>query len=106
MAAAGLLLIVTGATVITLSSEGVAPARFPLTLALLCAWVAYGRWPRNTGRDPQQTSTSRTNAQPWLWLAVMMAVFVTPSRSEPVDAGAAPSGTLIVRIQFSKCGSL
>lgn len=45
VAAAGLMIIVTGATVITLLVEGVTPALFPLVLALLSASVAYGRWP-------------------------------------------------------------
>ena len=46
IAAAGLMLIVTGATVITLVGEGVARALFPLILMLLCALVTYGRWQR------------------------------------------------------------
>jgi len=44
IAAAGLTMIVTGATVITLIGDGITAALFPLVLALLSASVAYGRW--------------------------------------------------------------
>jgi uncharacterized membrane protein YfcA len=44
VAAGGLMMIVIGATVAHLLSEGVAAALFPLVLALLCATVAYRRW--------------------------------------------------------------
>lgn len=44
LAAAGLAIITTGATVITVMGNGVAPALLPLTVALLSAFVAYGRW--------------------------------------------------------------
>jgi DoxX-like protein len=44
LAAAGLAIITTGATVITVMGTGVAPALVPLTVALLSAFVAYGRW--------------------------------------------------------------
>ena len=43
LAAAGLVIIMIGATVLTLSSGGVAPALFPLVVGLLSAFVAYGR---------------------------------------------------------------
>jgi DoxX-like family len=48
LAAAGLLIIMMGATVITLAGAvpggGVAPALIPLVVGLLSAFVAYGRW--------------------------------------------------------------
>jgi hypothetical protein len=44
LAAAGLTIIVTGATVITLMIGGGATAMIPLVTALLSAFVAYGRW--------------------------------------------------------------
>jgi hypothetical protein len=44
LAAAGLMVIVIGATVITLMIGGGATALFPLVTALLAAFVAYGRW--------------------------------------------------------------
>ena len=43
LAAAGLLIIMIGATVITAMGGAVAPALFPLVVGVLCAWVAYGR---------------------------------------------------------------
>jgi hypothetical protein len=44
LAAAGLVVIVIGATVTTLMIGGGATALFPLVTALLAAFVAYGRW--------------------------------------------------------------
>ena len=44
LAAAGLVLIMTGATVVTLMSGDVVMALFPLVVGILCAFVAYGRW--------------------------------------------------------------
>ena len=44
LAAAGLVLIMIGATGISLSIMGPAPALIPLVVGLLAAWVAYGRW--------------------------------------------------------------
>jgi uncharacterized membrane protein YphA (DoxX/SURF4 family) len=43
LAAAGLMIIVIGATVITLRMGGGVTAMFPLVTALLTAFVAYGR---------------------------------------------------------------
>jgi uncharacterized membrane protein YphA (DoxX/SURF4 family) len=43
LAAWGLVVIMIGATVVILTSGGVAAALFPLVVALLCAFVAYGR---------------------------------------------------------------
>jgi len=44
LAAAGLVIIMIGATVITLAGGDVAPALIPLVVGLLAAFVAYGRW--------------------------------------------------------------
>ncbi len=44
LAAAGLVIIMAGATVISLASGPVAPALIPLLVGLLSAFVAYGRW--------------------------------------------------------------
>jgi uncharacterized membrane protein YphA (DoxX/SURF4 family) len=43
VAAFGLVIIMTGATVLTLSGIGFAPALIPLVVGLLSAFVAYGR---------------------------------------------------------------
>jgi hypothetical protein len=44
LAAAGLVVIMIGATVLTLVADGVATALVPLVIGLLAAFVAYGRW--------------------------------------------------------------
>ena len=44
LAAAGLVVIMIGATVITLTTMGVGAAMLPLIVGILCAFVAYGRW--------------------------------------------------------------
>jgi uncharacterized membrane protein YphA (DoxX/SURF4 family) len=44
LAAAGLVIITIGATVLTIKTQGFAPALFPLVTCILCAFVAYGRW--------------------------------------------------------------
>jgi uncharacterized membrane protein YphA (DoxX/SURF4 family) len=44
LAAAGLVIIMIGATVLTLASGAVATALIPLVVGLLSAFVAYGRW--------------------------------------------------------------
>jgi DoxX-like family len=44
LAAAGLVIIMIGATVLTLASGEVAPALIPLVVGLLSAFVVYGRW--------------------------------------------------------------
>ena len=47
LAAAGLVIIMIGATVLTLAGFGVAPALIPLVVGLLAAFVAYGRRPKS-----------------------------------------------------------
>jgi putative oxidoreductase len=44
LAAACLVIIMIGATVITLSTMGVGAAVLPLIVGILCVFVAYGRW--------------------------------------------------------------
>jgi DoxX-like family len=44
LAAAGLVIIMIGATVLSLYSGPVATALIPLVVGLLAAFVAYGRW--------------------------------------------------------------
>jgi hypothetical protein len=44
LAAAGLVIIMTGATVLTVASGELALALIPLVVGLLSAFVAYGRW--------------------------------------------------------------
>jgi uncharacterized membrane protein YphA (DoxX/SURF4 family) len=44
LAAIGLMIIVIGATVLTLKMGGGAMVLMPLAAAILCALVAYGRW--------------------------------------------------------------
>ncbi len=44
LAAVGLVIIMIGATVLTLVGGDVAPALIPLVVGLLAAFVAYGRW--------------------------------------------------------------
>ena len=44
LAAAGLVIIMVGATIVTLMTGGGASALMPLVVGLLAAFVAYGRW--------------------------------------------------------------
>ena len=44
LAAAGLAVIMIGATATTMATGDVAPGLFPLTVGVLTAFVAYGRW--------------------------------------------------------------
>jgi hypothetical protein len=44
LAAAGLVIIMIGATVVTLATGDIATALIPLVVGLLAAFVAYGRW--------------------------------------------------------------
>ncbi len=58
LAAAGLVIIMIGATVLTLAAGDVAPALIPLVVGLLSAFVAYGRW----RLAPQRGSTVSRDA--------------------------------------------
>jgi uncharacterized membrane protein YphA (DoxX/SURF4 family) len=53
LAAAGLVIIMIGATVLTLAGGDVAPALIPLVVGLLSAFVAYGRWRLTPHRGPR-----------------------------------------------------
>jgi hypothetical protein len=44
LAAAGLVIVMIGATAVTLASGGAAAAPMPLVVGLLLGFVAYGRW--------------------------------------------------------------
>lgn len=44
LAAAGLVIIMIGATVISFASDGIKGALVPLVVGILAALVAYGRW--------------------------------------------------------------
>jgi hypothetical protein len=44
LAAAGLFVIMIGATALTVAADGVAAGVVPLVVGLLAAFVAYGRW--------------------------------------------------------------
>jgi hypothetical protein len=48
LAAAGLVLIMIGATVVTVAGGQLMPALIPAVVGLLAAFVAYGRWPSLT----------------------------------------------------------
>ena len=52
LAAAGLVIIMIGATVVTLAGGDVVPALLPLVVGLLAAFVAYGRWRLLPHRGP------------------------------------------------------
>jgi hypothetical protein len=44
LAAAGLVIVMIGAVVVTIMGDGVAFAIPPFVIGLLCAFIAYGRW--------------------------------------------------------------
>src|ERR1044072_2962523 len=44
LAAAGLVVVMIGATVLTIAADGFAAGVVPLVVGLLAAFVAYGRW--------------------------------------------------------------
>ncbi len=56
LAAVGLVIIMIGATVVTLVGGDVAPALIPLVVGLLAAFVAYGRWRLAAHRGPSHPS--------------------------------------------------
>jgi hypothetical protein len=56
LAAAGLVIIMLGATVSTLAIGGGAGALFPAVVGLLCAYVAYGRWHTAPHRGSSRTA--------------------------------------------------
>ena len=60
LAAAGLVIIMIGATVLTLGSGDISTALLPLVTGLLAAFVAYGRW----RLAPHRASSQRSVLQP------------------------------------------
>jgi hypothetical protein len=52
LAAAGLVIIMIGATTITVMGGNVAQALFPLAVGLLAAFVAYRQWQRGAAAGP------------------------------------------------------
>ena len=60
LAAAGLVIIMIGATVVTLVGGMVAVALMNLVVALLAAFVAYGRWRLAPYRDSSRPSVLRS----------------------------------------------
>ncbi len=59
LAAAGLVIIMIGATVLTLAGGEVAMALVPLVVGLLAAFVAYGRWRLAPHRETSRASALR-----------------------------------------------
>jgi uncharacterized membrane protein YfcA len=62
LAAAGLVIIMIGATVITLVGGDLLAALIPLAVGLLAAFVAYGRWrlaPHRGSSDPSVLQPAR-----------------------------------------------
>ncbi len=60
LAAAGLVIIMIGATALTLTIADVASALMPLVVGLLAAFVAYGRWRLAPHRGASHGSTLQT----------------------------------------------
>lgn len=60
LAAAGLVIIMIGATALTLATGGVATALIPLVVGLLAAFVAYGRWRLAPHRGSSHPSALQT----------------------------------------------
>jgi hypothetical protein len=59
LAAAGLVIIMIGATAITLASGDVTAALIPVVVGLLAAFVALGRWRLAPHRGPPHASSAR-----------------------------------------------
>ena len=57
LAAAGLVIIMIGATGITFASGEVATAAIPVVVGLLAAFVAWGRWRLAPHREPSRHAT-------------------------------------------------
>src|SRR2546427_8814278 len=62
LAAAGLVIIMIGATVVTLVGGMVAVALMNVVVGLLAAFVAYGRWRLSPYRDSSRRSVLRPSA--------------------------------------------
>ncbi len=64
LAAGGLVIIMIGATVLTLAGGDVAPALIPLVVGLLSAFVAYGRWRLTPHRGPTGSRNADSGYRP------------------------------------------
>ena len=64
LAAAGLVIIMIGATTLTLVGGDLAPALIPLVVGLLSAFVAYGRWRLAPHRGPTGSRTADSGYRP------------------------------------------
>jgi hypothetical protein len=62
LAAAGLVIIMIGATAVTLASGDLASGLIPLVVGLLSAFVAYGRWRLVPHRGSSHLRTAKTTA--------------------------------------------
>jgi uncharacterized membrane protein YphA (DoxX/SURF4 family) len=63
LAAAGLVIVMIGATVYTLAAGQVASALIPMVVGLLCAFVAYGRWRLVPQRGSSRSSVLQPGAK-------------------------------------------
>lgn len=64
LAAAGLVIIMIGATAMTLAAGPIAPALMPLVVGLLSGFIAYGRWRLAPHRGPSRWPFRRAVLQP------------------------------------------
>jgi hypothetical protein len=55
LAAAGLVIIMIGATIVTVATQGAAPAALPFVVGILAATVAYGRRPAALARTASRS---------------------------------------------------
>jgi uncharacterized membrane protein YphA (DoxX/SURF4 family)/YHS domain-containing protein len=77
LAAALLVIIMVGATVITLAGGVVLPALFPLLVGILLAFVAYGRW----RLAPHHGSSRRSMVPQTLVAVVALSSFAADARA-------------------------
>jgi hypothetical protein len=63
LAAAGMVIIMIGATVLTLMTGDIAVALIPLAVGLLSAFVAYGRWRLVPQRGSSRSSVLQPGAK-------------------------------------------
>lgn len=64
LAAVGLVIVMIGATVVTLMGGAIAPALIPAVVGVLTAFVAYGRW-RLAPVDARRQTTRRNTDHTW-----------------------------------------
>src|SRR5437879_5040962 len=96
LAAAGLVVIMIGATVLTLAAGAVAVALISLVVGLLAAFVAYGRWRLAPLRGSSHPAVSRGGHEALLPLP-------SPRRSQPAsDSIARTSATESVSSRLAR----